>query len=153
MNSTGITYIMRVHHLGIVVKDINQAINEYKVINQDFEIILDEYVESDLVRIVLVKNEGITLEFIEPISVESPVSNFLDKGGGLHHICYETEDIDNYIKTHKRNIKIVKGKQIGFCGFNTVFFVQRNINNRIGLIELVQMNGEHYGRKSNYYVM
>ena len=33
-------------------------------------------------------------ELIEPASEASPVSNFLKKRGGLHHVCYEIDDLE-----------------------------------------------------------
>ena len=32
---------------------------------------------------------------MEPASETSPVSNFLKKGGGLHHVCYEIDDLES----------------------------------------------------------
>jgi len=37
-------------------------------------------------------------ELVEPASADSPVSNFLKKGGGLHHVCYEIDDIELGLK-------------------------------------------------------
>ena len=33
-------------------------------------------------------------ELVEPAEAQSPVSSFLEKGGGLHHVCYEVDDLD-----------------------------------------------------------
>ena len=33
-------------------------------------------------------------ELVEPASEASPVSNFLKKRGGLHHVCYEIDDLE-----------------------------------------------------------
>jgi len=34
-------------------------------------------------------------ELVEPAGEASPVSNFLSKRVGLHHICYETDDLES----------------------------------------------------------
>jgi methylmalonyl-CoA/ethylmalonyl-CoA epimerase len=34
-------------------------------------------------------------ELVEPDSEVSPVSNFLKKGVGLHHVCYEIDDLES----------------------------------------------------------
>jgi methylmalonyl-CoA/ethylmalonyl-CoA epimerase len=34
------------------------------------------------------------LELVEPAGPQSPVSNFLKKGGGLHHVCYEVDEME-----------------------------------------------------------
>ena len=37
-------------------------------------------------------------ELVEPASEASPVSNFLKKGGGLHHVCYEIDDLESGLR-------------------------------------------------------
>jgi methylmalonyl-CoA/ethylmalonyl-CoA epimerase len=34
------------------------------------------------------------LELVEPAGTDAPVRAFLEKGGGLHHLCYEVEDCE-----------------------------------------------------------
>ena len=39
---------------------------------------------------------GTQIELIHPMNEESPVQKFLDKrGGGLHHICFESDALDD----------------------------------------------------------
>lgn len=38
------------------------------------------------------------LELVEPASDTSPVTSFLKKGGGLHHVCYEIDDLDSALR-------------------------------------------------------
>jgi methylmalonyl-CoA/ethylmalonyl-CoA epimerase len=37
-------------------------------------------------------------ELVEPAGDDSPVTNFLKKGGGLHHVCYEIDDLELGLK-------------------------------------------------------
>jgi len=37
------------------------------------------------------------IELVEPGGPESPVSRFLERGGGLHHLCYEVEDLEAHL--------------------------------------------------------
>ena len=38
--------------------------------------------------------KGTKIELIHPLNGEGPVKKFLEKkGGGLHHICFQTDDI------------------------------------------------------------
>ncbi len=42
------------------------------------------------------------IELIEPANEDSPVARFLrEKGGGLHHLCYEVADLENGIAEMK----------------------------------------------------
>jgi len=47
------------------------------------------------VTVVFVDVPNTRIELLEPLGDNSPVSNFLEKnrGGGIHHVCYEVEDI------------------------------------------------------------
>ena len=37
------------------------------------------------------------IELVEPGELGSPVSRFLERGGGLHHLCYEVRDMDSHL--------------------------------------------------------
>ena len=87
---------MKLHHIGIVVQSIVESAELYE--NLGFGRISDVTVDKiQKVRVLFVGigENRTTIELIEPISTDSPVSDFLVKrGGGLHHICYEVDDIE-----------------------------------------------------------
>ncbi len=37
------------------------------------------------------------IELVEPDGPDSPVAHFLQRGGGLHHLCYEVEDLEAHL--------------------------------------------------------
>ena len=37
------------------------------------------------------------VELVEPVGPRSPVRKFAEAGGGLHHICYEVDDLKSRI--------------------------------------------------------
>ncbi len=44
------------------------------------------------------------IELVEPAGEESPVTRFLrEKGGGLHHVCYEVADLERGMMEMKSN--------------------------------------------------
>ena len=45
----------------------------------------------------------VQIELISPAVEDSPVSNFLKKGGGLYHLCYESDDFQDDIDRFKKN--------------------------------------------------
>ncbi len=52
----------------------------------------------------------VTIELIEPVSTDSPVSNQLSKGGGVSHLCYEVNDIENAINhLREKGARLVSG--------------------------------------------
>ena len=44
---------------------------------------------------------GAQVELVEPVGDDSPVSRFLQKGGGLHHLCYEVENLAEHLKIRR----------------------------------------------------
>lgn len=47
------------------------------------------------VTVVFVELPNTKIELLQPLGEKSPIQGFLDKNpsGGMHHICYEVEDI------------------------------------------------------------
>ena len=95
---------MIIHHIGIVVTDINKSIDIYDKMGFELEdnIVID-YVQKN--RIAFLKT-GYCLKFelIEPLNEESSVYNF---GQGYHHVCYEAEPGEDIIQNFK-NMRIGK---------------------------------------------
>ena len=58
------------------------------------------------------------LELIMPTNDKSKVYNFLKKGGGLHHLAYEVEDIKKTIDYFKSKKSIILGDIVPGAGHN-----------------------------------
>ena len=82
---------MRLDHIGIVVKSVEKAIEEYSSFRGEIEAPKIEVVESQGVKMAMFQENSMKIEFIEPIDNNSRVYNFLSKNsiGGLHHLCYK----------------------------------------------------------------
>jgi methylmalonyl-CoA/ethylmalonyl-CoA epimerase len=51
------------------------------------------------VSFVTARAEGAaSVELVEPVDESSPVTEFLRQGGGLHHLCYEVDDLDEQVR-------------------------------------------------------
>jgi methylmalonyl-CoA/ethylmalonyl-CoA epimerase len=85
---------MKIDHLGIATKGIDEALKFW----QDalsLENVHTEIVEDQKVRVAMLPIGESRIELLEPTSEESPISKFLEKrGGGIHHIAVEVEDIN-----------------------------------------------------------
>ena len=48
------------------------------------------------VKVAFLETPGsdVQIELGEPAAADAPVTAFLEKGGGLHHLCYEVDDCD-----------------------------------------------------------
>ena len=88
-------------HIGIAVENLDEAISKHK---EDFGLELDlrEEVPSQKVEVAFLKLANTKLELLASTDPESTLSKFIAKRGpGLHHICYEVQDIRAELKRLK----------------------------------------------------
>ena len=86
--------IGRLNHVAIAVPDLEAAAANYRdTLGATISAPLD--LPDHGVTTVFVELPNAKLELIHPFGENSPIAKFLDKnpGGGMHHICYEVEDI------------------------------------------------------------
>jgi methylmalonyl-CoA/ethylmalonyl-CoA epimerase len=88
------TMIGRLNHVAIAVKDLAAAVAVYK--NALGAVVTDPTPQPDHgVTVVFVTLPNTKIEFLEPLGANSPIAKFLEKNpdGGIHHVCYEVDDI------------------------------------------------------------
>ena len=69
------------------------------------------------------------MELLESLHSDSAVKKFLeDRGPGIHHVCFEVDDIYESIKELKKNnIQVIGDKyRIGAEGYKVVFIHPRS---------------------------
>ncbi len=94
MPSMAENMITRIDHIGIVVQSINDAL---KFFESALGMKLDrqETPEGENALVAFLPVGGSDVELVEPIGTESGLSKFMEKRGeGIHHICFEVDDID-----------------------------------------------------------
>jgi methylmalonyl-CoA/ethylmalonyl-CoA epimerase len=86
--------IEKIHHVGIAVHSLDEALKFYSE-TLGLPVHASATVEEQGVRAALLTIGQSEIELLEPLSPESPVGKFLErKGEGLHHICFQTPDVD-----------------------------------------------------------
>ncbi len=83
----------KIDHIAIAVSDLEAAETLYRdLLGLKWE--GREEVPDQQVLTSIFQAGECRLELISPTSPTSPVSNFLEKkGSGLHHVCFEVEDL------------------------------------------------------------
>ncbi len=85
--------LKKIHHVGIVVPNLDQAMLFWREL-LGLSLLKSAVVQDQGVKAALLSAGGTEIELLEPIAAESGVSRFLARrGGGLHHICFETDNI------------------------------------------------------------
>ncbi len=126
-----------VHHIGIVVDDIEEAKKTYEqVFGTQVQAAFNVEAFSAKVAFLPVKNTYI--ELVQPTNPEDGLGKFLKRGGGMHHICYEVEDIAAVLEELKRkNIRTVSGEPCYTPCFEKTLFLHPKDTGNI-LVELVE---------------
>ena len=86
--------IGRLNHVAIAVPDLGAAIALYRdTLGANVGAPQDE--PDHGVTVVFIELPNTKIELLHPLGAASPIQGFLDKNpsGGIHHICYEVDDI------------------------------------------------------------
>lgn len=99
--------IGRLNHVAIAVRDIAAASDVYRG-TLGADVSAPEALPEHGVTVVFINLPNTKIELLEPLGADSPIAKFLEKNadGGIHHICYEVDDIiaarDRLVKTGAR---------------------------------------------------
>ncbi|HET6446347.1 MAG TPA: methylmalonyl-CoA epimerase [candidate division Zixibacteria bacterium] len=86
--------IKKISHIAIVVPELEQALS-FWVDTLGLPLEYVEHVPDQDVDVAFLPTGNSEIELLEPVGSESGVARFMEKRGpGLHHICFEVEDID-----------------------------------------------------------
>ena len=86
--------IGRLNHVAIVVRDLAASTAVYAD-TLGAKVSAAQVMPEHGVRVVFVELPNTKIELLEPLSPQSPVAKFLERNpdGGIHHVCYEVDDI------------------------------------------------------------
>lgn len=133
--------IGRLNHVAIAVPDIGVAAAQYRdTLGANVGPVQDE--PDHGVRVVFIELPNTKIELLTPLGADSPIIGFLAKNpaGGIHHLCYEVEDIlaarDQLVEKGARVLGNGEPK-IGAHGKPVLFLHPKDFNGT--LIELEQV--------------
>ena len=93
--------IDKIHHIGIAVHNLHESLKFYRDILGLHVHALDT-VEDQGVRAALLTIGPSEIELLEPTRPDANMAKFLErKGEGLHHICFQTADVDGELEILK----------------------------------------------------
>ena len=136
--------IGRINHIAIVVPDLDKAVLQWRD-SLGASISAPQILPEHGVRLVFVKSPNGAVELLEPYGEKSPIAGFLTRNpdGGMHHICYEVDDIESARQTLEAAEARVLGDgtaKIGAHGNPVLFLHPKDFQGT--LIELEQVSQE-----------
>ena len=132
--------IGRLNHVAIAVKDIAQSSAMYRDV-------LGATVSAPTpqpdhgVTVVFIELPNTKIELLEPLGENSPIAKFLERNadGGMHHVCYEVDDIvaaRDHLKAKGARVLGSGDPKIGAHGKPVLFLHPKDFNGT--LVELEQ---------------
>jgi methylmalonyl-CoA/ethylmalonyl-CoA epimerase len=83
------------HHIGMLVKSIPESAAFYPELGYELQSeVIHDPIQTAHVQFLRLPADRACLELISPDGQDSKLDNGLRKGGGLHHLCYATKDIE-----------------------------------------------------------
>lgn len=136
---------MKISHLGIAVRSISDSLAFYRDA-LGLELTETEKVEDQGVNVALLPVGESRIELLEPFSEETPVGRFIAKRGeGLHHICYEVEDLQSKLEElRSRGVRVLDGYPRRGAEGRLVAFLHPTSANGV-LVELTEKENGHEG--------
>ncbi len=86
--------IGRLNHVAVAVPDLAAAVAQYRD-TLGARVSAPDALPEHGVTVVFVTLANTKIELLEPLGAGSPIANFLERNpaGGVHHLCYEVDDI------------------------------------------------------------
>lgn len=86
--------ITKINHVAIAVGDVEGALKFWRDA-LGLQVHKIEDVPSQKAQVVFIPVSESEVELVKPTSEDTGVAKFLaEKGGGMHHLCFEVDDID-----------------------------------------------------------
>jgi len=131
----------RVNHIAIAVSDLAAATATYRD-TLGARVSQSQALPEHGVTVVFVELSNSKVELLEPLGEKSPIAAFLEKNpsGGMHHICYEVEDIlaaRDRLKAAGARVLGDGNPKIGSHGKPVLFLHPKDFNGT--LVELEQV--------------
>ncbi|MCX2696281.1 MULTISPECIES: methylmalonyl-CoA epimerase [Ochrobactrum] len=130
--------LKRLNHVAIVVPDIKSASALYTG-QLGANVTAPQALPEHGVTVVFIDVGNTKIELLEPLGEGSPIASFLEKNpsGGMHHLCYEVDDIlaaRDHLKAQGARILGNGEPKIGAHGKPVLFLHPKDFNGT--LIEL-----------------
>ncbi len=130
--------ILRVHHIAIVVPEMDTALGFW---HRALGLPLShtEELPEQQTAVAMMPVGDSEVELVQPTTADSGMARYLDKRGpGLHHICFEVDDLDTtLVQLKEMGIRLINHEPVIGAADRKVAFVHPRSASGV-LVELVQ---------------
>ena len=130
--------IKKINHIAIAVKDVEESLVFWR---DAMGLTVDhiEDVPSQKAQVVFIPVGDSEVELVKPTSPDTGVAKFIDeKGGGMHHLCFEVDDIDGMLAQLKeKGVRLINEVALELPGRKMAFVHPKSTNGV--LVELYEI--------------
>ena len=133
--------IKKIDHIGVAVKNLNEAMRLYSE-SLGLEIEETEEVKEQKVKVAFIPVGESRIELIESTDPNGPIAKFIERRGeGIHHIALEVDHIEDALqKLKERGVQLIDEKpRIGAHKMKIAFLHPRSAKGV--LLELCEKHG------------
>jgi len=130
--------IEKLDHIGVAVKDLDQAMRLYKEVFGIEPGLVYESSHTEA-KIAFFPIGDMRVELIQPVNPESTMGKFLEKRGeGIHHIAYKVKNVDGSLShVEAKGVQLIDKKSRKVREDERIGFLHPKSTNGV-LIELIQ---------------
>ena len=128
--------LKQIDHVALVVKDLQEAVKNYEEMF-GFKVVETNEGPGGEFTGVMIENGTIRIELFQPLKPGSFMKFLEERGGGLHHVSFQTDDISAEMADLKARGKRLMSKEPLELPYAKVAFVHPSAAENM-LIELVQ---------------
>ncbi len=106
---------MIIDHIGIAVRNIEQGIKHWEKVFGYKQMTEPVVNTRQKVKVVFLEKENsITIKLVEPTDKTSAVYEMARKGGGIHHLCFKTSNLEEkIIELKNQGLRVLAGPEPG----------------------------------------
>ena len=122
---------MRLHHIGILVKDIPEA-SELYIKRFGYRCktgVVHDPVQGAHVQFIELPGDRVYLELLTPDGPSSHLNKAMSKNGGIHHLCYAVADIESacgHLRDNGMSLVRAPVKAVAFKGRRIAWLMGRD---------------------------
>jgi len=135
--------LKKINHIAVAVNNLEEAAKFYQTI-LGLDLSGVEVVSAQKTKVGFFKIGESNIELVQPAEPDSPLVKYLEtKGPGIHHICFEVDDVEAEVKAFlEKGATMVDQKPRPGAHSTKVAFVHPKSSSGV-LIELCELPKEH----------
>lgn len=132
--------ITKINHIAIVVPDIEGALNFWRD-GLGLQVDHIEDIPSQKAEVAFLPCGDSEVELVKPTVEDTGVAKFLaERGGGMHHLCFEVDDIDTMLLQLKtKGVRLINEVAMQLPGRKMAFVHPKSTGGV--LVELYELTG------------